>query len=69
MVRKFFGFENLNYLEMSVDSYLLAYSLSDDNSVDRANLDLNLGNAYFDLHNYSREYWWRRSIIHSIFYD
>lgn len=62
IIKEFFGVEKPNYLEMSVDAYLLAYSLSQDNSVERANLDLNLGNAYFELHNYPKalEYFSKR---------
>lgn len=62
IVKEFFGVETPNYLEMAADAYLLAYSLTDDGSVDRANLDLNLGNTYFELHNYPKalEYFSRR---------
>ena len=62
LVRGFFGKVDPDNIEQAIDSYLLAYSLSEEGSIDRANLELNLGNAYYELKNFSKglEYYVRR---------
>ena len=50
----YIGYGDPDWLEMAADSYLVAWYLSPENSLDKANLSQNLGETYFDMKNYNK---------------
>lgn len=50
----YLGWSEPNWALSSVDSYLAAYYLSQNGSVDQANLALNLGQSYYQLENFAK---------------
>jgi CHAT domain-containing protein/tetratricopeptide (TPR) repeat protein len=50
----FFGWPEADWLELAIDSYSAAYFLSDENSVEKANIAQNLGNTYYQSKNYPK---------------
>jgi CHAT domain-containing protein/Tol biopolymer transport system component/Tfp pilus assembly protein PilF len=54
LAQGFVGFEEPNWLELAVDAFLNAHWLSRPNSVERANLSLNLAQTWYDLNNFPK---------------
>ena len=54
LVISYLGFEDRNWLEAAIDAYLISYYLSDADSLQRAQISQNLGEAYFELMNHRK---------------
>ncbi len=62
LVKDYFGSSEPNWQELAIDAYLSAYFLTNENTIERANLVHSLGETFYDVGNFSKSlnYYMRR---------
>ena len=66
ILKEYFGFGDPNWVEAAIDSFQMAYFLSEENTKERADLDQNLAEAYQLIGNHKKAIGYYMSRIHKM---